>query len=678
MSTNHPIIILGGGFAGIACAKKLLSKRRGTSTEILLFSLENHMVFAPLLAEVVGATVEPTAIASPLREILFGVYCRTEEVLQIDLKHSSILIQTPEKRLENMTYDQLVIACGSVVNMAIVPGMADHSFPLRTVGDALTLRAHVMQQLERAEVCRDPVKKQWYMKFIVVGGGFSGVEVAGEINDLIKSSLKLYPHIEPKELKVTLVQSGDSILPEVTPHLQDFAKLKMEKHGIHFEMNSRVSMATPEGVFLNDGRMLLGGTVVCTIGNSPSPLVEKLETEKKGGRIVTETDMRLKNAANAWAIGDCAYIMNAATGMPSSPTGQFAERQGKQVAENIWAKRMGENTKPFTFKPIGQLCAIGGHSAVADIMGVRLSGFFAWWLWRTVYLLKHPSFSRRAKLALDWTWELLFSRDLVHLKTNTTNRVSRAFYRAGDTICRVGDPGHEFFIIEKGEVEILHQCENQTETRVVAHLHEGDYFGEIALMDNTVRQATVRARTHVQVLVVGKKVFEDLSESLKPLKKLLSESLVQRKKSLKSPGPFKEKLASLLVKDVMEPLTQGPVSNQAEVQTIIRLFYDQSLDLCCVQNDQGMLVGVITRTDLLKVFGNMMEACETRSGDWKAENIMQPSPSYAALDETCLNAYNTMAERRVSKLPVVNNRNQGMLKGYLRLERMLGRVSEFE
>ena len=285
-----------------------------------------------------------------------------------------------------LSYDHLVIACGNVTNLNVVPGMADHAFPLKTVADAAGLRAHLITQMEQAEVADDPARRALHLTVLVVGGGYSGVEAAGEINDLFRDSARYFRNWKKKDVKVILIHSRDQILPEISPGLRDFAKQKMERAGVEFVLNARANSATPEGVSLEGGRMLKGQTIVCTIGNSVPPICAGLDVPKQKERLITEPDMRLKGRNNVWAIGDCAWIINAQDGQPAPTTGQFAEREGRQCAENIARVLKGEPTQPFRFKLLGELCSIGGHSAVADLLGMHLSGFLAWFVWRGVYL----------------------------------------------------------------------------------------------------------------------------------------------------------------------------------------------------------------------------------------------------------------------------------------------------
>src|SRR5215510_6249543 len=335
MGTATRVVIVGGGFGGVKCARALRRRLTAEACEIVLFNRENHMVFHPLLPEVAGASLNPDAVAAPLRQMLTGVRCRTESVRAIDFARQVIEYDAHDGHTGTLSYDHVVIACGRSASLGAVPGMADHAFALKSVGDAMTLRSHVIQQLENAEVSSDPAQRQWYLSFLVIGAGFSGVEVAGEINDLVRHSRRFYPNIAPGEISVTLVHSRDHILPELGPELRSFARDKMRDAGITILLNRRVTAATSEGVVLQDGRRLRGATVVSTVGTGVPLLVERMAAPKDHGSLVTQPDMRLQGIETAWAIGVCAQIVNAYDGSMSPPTGQFAERQGRQAAENI-------------------------------------------------------------------------------------------------------------------------------------------------------------------------------------------------------------------------------------------------------------------------------------------------------------------------------------------------------
>ncbi|MBM3763687.1 MAG: hypothetical protein FJW36_26080 [Acidobacteria bacterium] len=373
---QQSIVIVGGGFAGVACGRRLRSLFSPSQARIVVFSEENYMVFQPLLAEVAGSSILPEAAATPLRVALPGVECRREKVVDIDLASNELVFESFEGLKKTLRYNQVVIACSSGINFAAVPGMADHALPFRTVADAVALRAQISQQLERAAVSDSPDQRCFFLTFAAIGGGFSGVEVAGEINDVLKAVEKFYPTIHPEEASVILIHSRDQLLPEVSPSLRDFTHRKMEANGVKIVLNQRVKLVTAEGVTISDGTLFKAATVVGTASTAALPFVERMKASKDKGRLKTDPDMRLTGYKNAWAIGDCALVMNAFDDQPAQPTGQLAERQGKQCAANLYAVLNNQPTKPFYFKPLGMLCAIGGHNAVAEMMGFKLSGFF--------------------------------------------------------------------------------------------------------------------------------------------------------------------------------------------------------------------------------------------------------------------------------------------------------------
>ncbi|MGE3976242.1 MAG: FAD-dependent oxidoreductase [Nitrospira sp.] len=659
------IIIVGGGFAGVKCARTLRKRLSANTCEIVLFSRENNMIFYPLLAEVAGAAINPSAVTAPLRQMLPGVRCRTEEIRYIDLATSEVEYERYDGRPGRMTFDHAVLACGTAVNLSLVPGMADHAFPLKSEGDAMVLRFHVMEQLEKAEVCDDPDRRRWYLSFVVVGGGFTGVETAGEINDLIKASMRFYSNFTAGDVTVTLVHSRDQILPEVGPTLREFARTKMGQAGIKMILNARATMATAEGVELHDGRMLRGSTVVCTIGTTAPLLVQRLNVPKERGRLLTDPDMRVRGISNLWAVGDCAHIVNAYDGQVSPTTGQFAERQGRQAAENIVRVLRGQSTEPFSYRPLGQLCGIGERNAVAEIAGVRLSGFPAWWLWRTVYLLKSPSWSRRLKVAFDWTWELFFPRDLAHPKVNQTERIARAHYRPGDFIFVEGEPAMSFYVIEQGEVEVLRR-DPMGQQRLMAVLGPGEFFGEIALLDGNVRIGSARARTTVEVLVMGKEVFSQISGALTPFRNLVAQALRWRRPRL---NPRLTQAWTLLerrpLSTFMEAVPEHRLALDDTFEDAVRLFEQHHVEFLCVLDRDGHLQGVIMRNELFEAFA------QGKTAATNVPDFMRADPIVVTPDETSLMVGDVMNKHDLDWLPVVESKEGRRLIGVVRSEKML-------
>ena len=672
--SSQRILIIGGGFAGVKCARVLRRNLKPAEWEVVLFNRENHMVFSPLLADVAGASVSPDAVAAPLRKMLPGVRCRTEQVQKIDLALSEIEYESDDGRPKRMPYDYAVIACGSAVNLGMVPGMADHAYPLKSVGDALALRAHVMEQLEKAEVCEDPALRAWYLSFVVVGGGFSGVEVAGEINDLARGSTRYFRNFTRGDIKVTLVHSRDEILPEITHRLRNFARAKMEKAGIEFVLNARVTLATREGVGLKDGRMIRGATLVCTVGTTMPALLHILDVPKEGGRLLTEPDMRLRGVTNVWALGDCAQIINAWDQQPSPPTGQFAERQGRQAAQNLLRVMRREPTRPFYFKPMGQLSSIGGYRGVAELFGLRMSGFLAWFMWRSVYLFKLPSWSQRIRVGFDWGWELIFSRDLAFLKPDTTQRVSRAHYQPGDYILRKGDPAANFYAIEHGEVEVVKDADDQPE-ELLAVLGPGDFFGEMALLSDRPRSASVRARTAVEVVVMGREVFTQITGSLSPPRKVLGDAVKRRSGNLWLHLPAARALLSREpLTSFLEPVPPVRLSPETTLEAAVESFSERGMDLCCLLDAEDRLCGVLTRRHFLRAIELMATLPASQRGGIRLKEVAAPDVVWVTAGDTSLAAASTMLDHDLPAIPVVNSREDLRVCGLVRAERLTFRI----
>lgn len=668
---NPRILIIGGGFAGVKCAKTLRKYLRPNECEIVVFNRENHMVFHPLLAEVAGAAVDPKNVAAPLRQLLQHVYCRTEDVLSLDLDNSLIEYESHDGTRRQMEYNHVVISCGNSVNLGLIPGMDDNAFGLKTIGDALAVQAHVMEQMEKAEVCDDLEQKRRYLSFIIVGGGFSGVEVAGEINNLVRTSRKFFRNISLEDITVTIVHSRDQILPEVSPSLREFAQKKMEQAGVRLELGATAAYATQHGVALKSGKFLDGKTIVCTIGSTTLPFIQRLSVTKNRDRLVTNLDMSLPRYHNAWAIGDCAAVTNAYDGNICPTVGQFAERQGAQVASNIVARMRGKPTAPFSYKMIGSLCSIGGQDAVAEILGCRISGFPAWFLWRGVYLMKLPSFMQKIKVGIEWGCDLVFPRPLAHLKADRSRRICRAYYPAGDYIFRTGEPATDFYVLEHGEVEILGSPGDDGSAEIIAVLGPGDFFGERALIDSSERSSSVRARTEVEVVVLGRSVFTQISAALGPLRDAIAQAVRRRTNIWKHLNEVREVLDTIPLKHLLEPLPDDPLSSDCRLHDAIDRINRERLDLCCVVDDNKCLIGVVTRSDLfraIEVAAALPAGSELNVG---VQDIMVRDPITVTMKDTAALALMTMREHGLKSLPVVDSHKTRIARGYVRIENLM-------
>jgi len=674
------VVIIGGGFAAVKFAKTLRGKLRASECEILLFNRENHMVFHPLLADVAGASINVDAAAAPLRQMLPGVGCRTERVQRIDLAASEVKYDEGNGVLASLQYDHVIIACGADSNLGIIPGMTEHAFPFKVMRDAIDLRQHVVRQMEQAEATNDAERRRALLHFIIVGAGFSGVEVAGELNELVRSSTRFYRNFRKEDVVVTMVHSQEQILPEVAPALREFARKKMEKAGITILLKTRAVAATHGGVELDDGRKLQGATIVCTIGTTPSVLVRNLNVPKEKGRIRTAPEMRIEGQTNAWALGDCALIINDFDKKPSPTTGQFAERQGRQAALNLVRILRGEPTKPFRFKMLGQLCSIGGYSAVAEMFGMRFSGFLAWFMWRGVYLLKLPTWSRRCKVALDWTWDLLFPRDLSFLNTDASLNVAHAYFLPGDYIHHQGELARTFCIIDEGEVEALQVRPPDPEEKLIAVLSKGDFFGEATLLGDHRHETSIRARTVVRLTQIGSGLFAQIAGASTPLRDLLSRTLTRRSGDFWRRLPLaKSLLSDDTLASLLDPLPAKSLKKETTfVDAVVALNETPTGELLVLDEEQR-LWGTLDRNDLYDMTARIASIPPEERGDLtrrKLGDLLPGNPLYVSLEDPLLVAAATMLDHGIFWIPVVRSKLDMQPVGCLRGERIRTRMIE--
>lgn len=421
--SNEPkrIVVVGGGFAGITLAQQLEGKLP-PDWRLTLVSQENFITFSPLLPEVIGASILPGHVIAPHRQMVHRSSVCMAQVTEIDYEAKTIHYLGEGSGM--IEFDQLVLACGVNANLDLVKGMAQHALPLKTLGDALFLRNRVISRLEQAEMQPDVRARRWLTTFLIIGGGFSGVETAGELVDFLEASLKYYPRIQRDDIRVVLLHSQNRLLPELSASLGEFARRKMSMQGLDIRLEARAVRIDDRSVTLGNGEIIPAGTIICTIGTNPSPLVTESALPKERGRVRVNADMSVPGFEGIWALGDCAAVPNQLDGKVCPPTAQFADRQARQLAHNIAAKLRGQATREFSFKPVGQLATIGHNKAVAEMFGLRISGFVAWLLWRGVYLLKVPTFARKTRLFLEWNWAMFFPPDIAHLGYRRTKRAT--------------------------------------------------------------------------------------------------------------------------------------------------------------------------------------------------------------------------------------------------------------
>jgi NADH dehydrogenase len=407
------IVIVGGGFAGANLTRLL--QRRATFADVTLVSEESYTTFNPMLAEVVGATVFPEHVVAPLRATVGSARFVMGTVGSVDFLEKRLQCDTLKGNVE-LQYDHLVLAFGNRARVDLIAGMAEHAVVLKTVGDAMHIRNLVLRRLAQIELESDAALRKCLGHFVIVGGGFSGVEVAGAIADSLREIRRYYPRVAADELKVTLLQSVDRLLVELPPSLGQAAERSLTKRGVEVMTMTGASAITARDVQLNDGRVISAATTICTIGTTPNALTVRLQPlAMERGRIACQPDLSVAGADGVWAIGDCALIRNGGQGL-APPTAQFAIAEARHLAKNLVARCLGRATQPFTYTARGMMATVGHLKGVAKIFGIRLSGLPAWMLWRAYYLSQMPTFGRKVRIFVEWSWGMFFPPDITHFR----------------------------------------------------------------------------------------------------------------------------------------------------------------------------------------------------------------------------------------------------------------------
>lgn len=391
---------------------------RGAALDVTLVNHDNFFLFTPMLHEVAASDLDSSNIVSPIRKLLRRVTFFHGEIETVDLEHQRVGVSHGhEQHCHTLPYDHLVLALGSTTNFFDIPGLAQRAFTMKSLSDAILLRNHLIANLEEADFACGPAVRSGLLNFVVAGGGFAGVETIAAMNDFLREAIRFFPHLREAMLRVTLVSSLPVILPELGEKLGTYAQRKLTEQQVEIYANCKVTAVTDHDVTLSNGTTVPTNTLVWTAGISPHALLATLPCHKEKGRVLVNEYLDVPGWTGVWALGDCALVPDRKTGTFHPPTAQHALREGKLAARNILATLRGEPMKPFVYSTLGLLAPIGKRTGVANILGINFSGFLAWWLWRTIYLLKLPRFEKKLLVALDWTLDVLFSKDLVHFRT---------------------------------------------------------------------------------------------------------------------------------------------------------------------------------------------------------------------------------------------------------------------
>ena len=419
MNNKTKILILGGGFGGVYTALRLdKTLARRADVEVTLVSSDNFLLFTPMLHEVASGDLNPSDIVNPIRRMLKRVQFVQADVRSIDLAAKRVHCTRGLRPVSlDLDYDHLVLALGSETNFFGLQGVAENAVTLKTLGDAALLRARILAILEMASPEPDAAVRKRMLTFVVAGAGFAGVETIGAINDLVHEALRYYPQLAPQEARVVLIHPGEVVLPELGEPLGRYAQQKLASRGVEIRPGTKVTSYIDSLVAVSSGEAVPAATLVWTAGVTPNPVIAQLPCKKEKGRIMVDEFLQVPGFPGLWAIGDCAAVPDTNTGGPQPPTAQHALRQARHAAKNIETVLAGRQKKPFRFSTIGQLASIGHRHGVANILGMNFSGFAAWLLWRCVYLLKLPRLAKKTRVALSWSLEMIFSKDLEQMLT---------------------------------------------------------------------------------------------------------------------------------------------------------------------------------------------------------------------------------------------------------------------
>ncbi|MFO1497160.1 MAG: FAD-dependent oxidoreductase [Verrucomicrobiota bacterium] len=592
------VAILGGGFTGVYSAKAAAALTRNPGARLGLISEENYMVFQPMLPEVVGSSISPRHVANPLR-----LLCRPAEVFKgrveaVDWPNRSLTLNAgPFSGDILVRFRHLVLALGAIVDLSRIPGMPEHAFLMRNVGDAMHLRTTLIGRMEEANLEPDQETRRRLLTFVVVGGGYSGVETAGHILDLFRSIGEYYANVPAEELRVFLVHSRGHLLPTLSQSLGDYAARQLQKRGLKLLLNQRVKAVTAERVYLNDGSTIETNTVISTVGNAPHPLIVQL-CDQYGftsvhGQIETEATGQVKGQTHLWAGGDCAAFPYAKGGFCPA-TAQFGLRQGTLIGRNLVRFVRQQPLRTFQFRGYGEMASIGHHTAVADIFGLHFSGFLAWWMWRSVYLAKLPRLDRKIRVMLDWTLDLFFPLDINHLSPRFSALLKEMYLQPGDVLFQHGEPAFSLYIVKSGRLN-LRDPDGLSQT-----VAAGDYFGEHALLSDGVWHHDATAAEPTWLLSVPATVFKQIVQGAGSLGRFFQRSAnkYQSREVLKAiERKIRPELADKPVADLMQRdlfLFRSDMTSE-EALEMARLNPRSSYPL--VDGD-GQLVAVARRDDL--------------------------------------------------------------------------------
>jgi NADH dehydrogenase len=420
MARDTRIVIVGGGYVGMYTALRLQRRLRAGEASVTVIDPQANMTYQPFLPEAAAGSIEPRHVVVPLRRVLRKCHVLTCRVTAISREHREVTVEAAGGHVTQLGYDVLVVAPGSVARTLPIPGLAEHGIAFKNVAEAIYLRNHVLSHMDSAASTVDPALRRKLLTFLVVGGGYAGVEALAELADMSRYASRYYENIEPEDLRWVLVEAAGRIMPEVSPPMGRYTVKQLLKAGIEVHLDTRANSMENGHVVLDDGTELDTETIVWTAGVKPNPMLDNTDLPRDDkGRVICTAELQVQGSPEIFSAGDCASVPDLTKGDPNaktSPSAQHAVRQAARLGDNVVAHLREQPLRPYRHRYVGSVASLGLYKGVAEVYGIRLRGLLAWFMHRTYHISRMPTLNRKIRIISDWTEALLFRREVVSLE----------------------------------------------------------------------------------------------------------------------------------------------------------------------------------------------------------------------------------------------------------------------